>query len=222
MSKSLFIAGTGTEAGKTYVSALIVKALRETGLNAGYYKPVLSGNVRNPDGTFANDATYAARTAGLPDSGVLVSYAYAAAVSPHLAARLEGHPPELAIIQRDYQKLCARFAYLLVEGSGGIVCPLRYDEQKIFMEDVIRKLGLSVLLVAGCALGTLNATVLTVEYLRTRRLPLQGIICNQYRGGVMEDDNIAMLQDLTGTPVIAAVKPNQTALAADALIPLFT
>lgn len=71
--------------------------------------------------------------------------------------------------------------YVTVEGSGGIVCPIRWDErQKILLEDVIKALGLATLVVAGVGLGTINATVLTVEYLRVRGIEVKGVVLNQF------------------------------------------
>jgi dethiobiotin synthetase len=216
MSKNIFITATGTDIGKTYVSALLVKALRSAGHNAGYYKAALSGKL--PDGL--HDAEYVAKIAGLPETPP-VSYIYETPVSPHLASRLEGNPPELAVIQKDFQEVNMCHDYLIAEGSGGIVCPLRYDEKKIFLTDIIKTLGLSVALVAVCGLGTINATVLTVEYLRSQKIPLKGIIFNQYHGGTMEDDNIALLSELTAVPVIAVIKAGEQALNIDAVMPLF-
>lgn len=87
MSKGIFLTGTSTEIGKTFVTALIVKKLHENGLNAGYYKPALSG-AEYVNGTLtAGDAAHVCQTAGLQaEANSLVSYIYETAVSPHLAA----------------------------------------------------------------------------------------------------------------------------------------
>ena len=218
--KSIFVTATGTDTGKTYVSALIIKTLRAAGLNAGYYKAATSGGERLDDGSVRNDATYVAEIAGLPETP-LVSYVYETAVSPHLAARLEGRPPELGVIRNDFQKLGTKHDYVVMEGSGGIVCPLRYDDKVMMLADVIQALGMGVLVVSGCALGSINAAVLTVEYLSGRKIPIKGIVFNRYHGGIMEDDNIEMIKSLTGAPVCAVVFENQQTLDADSLAPLF-
>jgi dethiobiotin synthetase len=207
-SKGLFITATGTDAGKTFVSALIVKKLKSFGLNPGYYKAALSGIIRGPGGSIISDASCVADFAGLEeDPQDLVSYVYETAVSPHLAAKLEGGPPELDVIRRHYQSLSARHDYMVAEGSGGIVCPLRWDETGLLMlEDVIRALDLGVLVVGNCALGGINAAVLTLDYLKARRIPVKGLVINRYRPGVMEDDTIAMIKRLTQTPVAAVIE----------------
>ena len=104
-----------------------------------------------------------------------------------------------------------------LKGSGGILCPLCYDEAKIQLEDVIRELGLACLIVADAGLGTINDVVLTAGYMRARNIPVQGIIFNHYHAGdVMEEDNRNMCESLTGLTVLACVKDGDTELAMEA------
>lgn len=217
MSKGIFITATGTDVGKTYVTALIVKKLRDAGYQAGYYKAALSGAVRNDNGLYIGDAEYVKSIAGLEDDcSNMVSYVYEAAVSPHLAAKIEGNPVELRKIAEDFQQQLGRYDYVTVEGSGGIICPIRYDEeQKIFLEDIIKALSLDVLLVADAGLGTINATVLTVRYLESRHINVKGILLNRYHGGDMEEDNKKMIEAMTGVPVIALVRDGDVELDMD-------
>ena len=158
------------------------------------------------------------RIANLPDTQEqLVSYVYKEAVSPHLAARKEGNPVELAKVKADFEAACARHEFIFAEGSGGIVCPIRYDAQKIFLEDIIKTVNLPILVVTTAALGSINACVLTVEYARSRGLDIRGLIVNRYGSSgnlEMEDDNIRMMQDLTGLEILAKVKDGDTDLGA--------
>lgn len=208
MSRGIFVTATGTDIGKTYVIALIIKKLREAGYNAGYYKAALSGAKRTKDGLHIGDAYHVKTTAKLNcDCNDMVSYVYETAVSPHLAAKLEGNPATLKKIGADYKKQCSKYEYITVEGSGGIICPIRYDnEQHIFLEDIIKELKLSVLLVADAGLGTINSTVLTVRYLESKNIQVKGIILNRYHGSIMEDDNIEMIEAITHIPVIALIR----------------
>ena len=104
-----------------------------------------------------------------------------------------------------------------MEGSGGILCPLCFDERKIQLEDVIREFELSSILVADAGLGTINSVVLTAEYMKAHSLPIKGIIFNHYHpGNIMEEDNIAMCQHMTGLPVIAKVQDHAKDLEIDA------
>ena len=218
MSKGIFITATGTDIGKTFVTALIVKKLRDAGLNAGYYKAALSGAEEQPDGSWLpGDAAYVAKISGMQEKGEeLVSYIYKTAVSPHLAAMREGNPVELDKVKDDFAKAQAKYDYVTMEGSGGIICPIRWDEQHILLEDVIKAVGLGTLVISNAALGSINACVLTIAYLRQKSIPVRGIILNNYDGSdFMQADNKKMMEAFTGVPVLAEVKPNDTELDID-------
>lgn len=216
MNKGYFVTATGTDVGKTFVTALLVKKWRDSGIDAGYYKAALSGAELRDGKWVAGDADYVKRIANLPDSQEqLVSYVYKEAVSPHLAARKEGTPVDLTKVKADFEAACARHEFIFAEGSGGIICPIRYDDQKIFLEDIIKTVNLPILVVTTAALGSINACVLTVEYARSRGLDIRGLIVNRYGSSgnlEMEDDNIRMMQDLTGLEILAKVKDGDTDL----------
>lgn len=213
MSSGLFITATGTDCGKTYITALIVKKLRENGHNAGYYKAALSG----AESVEESDAGYVNAFAGInQDRDTLVSYLYKTAVSPHLAARLEGNPVSLEKVKQDYSAVSEKYDYVTVEGSGGIVCPIRYDEhEKIFLEDIVKTLGLKCLVIADAGLGTINTVVTTCEYMLAHGMQVQGIILNNWNGNTMQLDNRVMIEKITGIKVVAVVKPGDTELDID-------
>lgn len=203
MKHGIFVTGTGTDVGKTYVCALLVKALRESGVDVGYYKAAISGSDSIPE----SDAGYVKKVSGIsqPDH-TLVSYLYHTAVSPHLAAQIERNPVELARVQADFQAVCAQHEFVVMEGSGGIVCPIRHDDKEtIFLEDIILKLGLDTLVVSDAGLGSINAAVLTVSYLRQKHIPVAGLFLNRYRDTPMHADNHTMIASLTGLPVFACI-----------------
>jgi dethiobiotin synthetase len=213
MSKGIFITATGTDVGKTYVSALLLKKLRQAGHNAGYYKAALSGAANIKE----SDAGYVCNIADIkPGDMPLLSYLYHHPVSPHLAAKLEGNPVELKKVLKDYELVKTHYEYVVVEGSGGIVCPLRYEENNhIFLEDIIKALDLNTIIVADAGLGVINAVVLTIEYLKKRNIGICGIILNRYTGGVMQKDNIKMIESITHVPVIALIAPDDSDLQID-------
>jgi dethiobiotin synthetase len=143
-------------------------------------------------------------------------YVYEHAYSPHLASRIEGHPVQMDVVKAGYYKVCSAYDFVTMEGSGGILCPICFDEAKIQLEDVIRELHLPSILIADAGLGTINSVVLTVEYMKAKNLPVKGIIYNHYHGNdVMEDDNIFMCEYMTGLPTLAKVKDGDTELAMD-------
>ncbi len=226
MGKALFITGTGTDIGKTYVTGLIVKRLKEAGFFAGYYKAALSGAELAANGAYLpGDALFVSRMAGIAPTEAIVSYIYRDAVSPHLAAKIENRPLDFEKIERDFLAAKDRFDYLTVEGSGGIICPLRWDNsERVVLDDLIVRLRLSALVVADAGLGTINAAVLTAEHLKARAIPLKGFIFNHWQvGNQMHEDNKKMVEEMTGVPVIACVLQDakDLTLAADALTLLY-
>lgn len=219
MTKKLFITGTGTDVGKTYVAGLLVKALRESGRSAAYYKAAMSGNCRRADGSLIpGDAVQVQAMSGTEQPlDSMCPYLYEAAVSPHLAARMEGNPVDLSVVQETFAAVCQRYEYVTVEGSGGILCPIRFDETKLQLEDIVQALGLSSLLVADAGLGTLNSVALTAAYMRAKGLPVKGILLNHFHpGDPLEEDNKCMCEAMTGLPVLACVRDGDTSLAMDA------
>ena len=220
MSKGIFITGTGTDVGKTFVTALITKKLLEHGLNAGYYKPALSGAECKNGELVPGDADYVCKLSGLEkDPNSLVSYIYETAVSPHLASKIEQKPIEMQKIISDFGKIKESFDYITVEGSGGIVCPLRIDDQTIMLSDVIKALSLDVILVASAALGAINSTVLTVEYAKQNDICIKGVILNCYEAdNFLHEDNKRQIEYITGIPIIACVGSNASGIEIDAEI----
>ncbi len=218
MSKGLFITGTGTDLGKTYIAGLIVKKLADAKQSAAYYKAAMSGNDRRADGSLIpGDALFVQKTAGISQPlEEMCPYVYEHAYSPHLASRIEGHPVQMDVVKAGYYKVCSAYDFVTMEGSGGILCPICFDEAKIQLEDVIRELHLPSILIADAGLGTINSVVLTVDYMKAKNLPVKGIIYNHYHGNdVMEDDNIFMCEYMTGLPTLAKVKDGDTELAMD-------
>ncbi len=218
MSRAIFITGTGTDIGKTYVAGLIVKKLAESGAVAAYYKAAMSGNDRRADGSLIpGDALFVKKTSGISQSlEAMCPYIYENAYSPHLASRIEGNPVQLSVVREGFRRLAAGHDFITMEGSGGILCPICFDEAKIQLEDVIRELNLSSLLIADAGLGTINSVVLTTEYMKARNLPVKGIIFNNYHpGNIMEDDNIRMCEYMTGLSTLAKVSRGDTDLQID-------
>ena len=216
MTKGIFITGTGTDIGKTYVAGLITKKLQDAGLRPAYYKAAMSGNEKRPDGTLIpGDAAHVRSVSGISQPlEEMCPYVYEQAYSPHLAARLEGGPVDPEVILAGWKALWEHYDYITAEGSGGILCPIRLDrEHEIYLEDIIRMLRLPSLIVADAGLGTINSVVLTAEYMQQKELPVRGIIFNNWHpGNVMEEDNLTMCQRLTGLPVIACVRAGDTDL----------
>ena len=209
MSKALFVTGTGTDVGKTYVTALIIKKLYEAGLSAGYYKAAVSGNEYDSDGMLVpGDATYVKRVSGIPQEITqMCPYVYEHAYSPHLASRIEGNSIKLDKVIEGYENVCNEHEFVTMEGSGGILCPLDFDNEKLWLWELVKELSLPCIVVADAGLGTINNVGLTVEFMKQKGIPVKGIIFNHYHpDNIMEQDNLKMCEYLTDVKVIACIE----------------
>lgn len=209
MKKGIFITATGTDVGKTYISALLVKQLREKGLNCGYYKPVLSGAVLKGGELIAGDAEHVIKTAGLAGKSTdKVSYVFLPALSPHLAAKMANTPISLEKLQKDFEIQAASNEFTVVEGAGGIICPLNLEEN-LFMYNLPKAFGLDCLVVADGGLGTINYTFLTVDFMKRLGLNIKGIILNNFDPeSTMHQDNKEVVERICRIKVIGTADKN--------------
>ena len=181
----LFITGTDTEIGKTYVTALIAKSLREQGVRVGVYKPVASGCVVTNDETetdtptlVSEDAVALWEAAGRPDDLQRVCpQLFAAPLAPHLAARAEGKEIDAGLMRDGVNYWRENSDIVLVEGAGGLMSPLGDDE---FVADLAFDLGYPLIVVSPNRLGTINATLQTLITAATFRdgLDVVGVVLN--------------------------------------------
>jgi dethiobiotin synthetase len=179
-----FVTGTDTGVGKTLVCALLA-----AGLGAHYWKPVQSGA---KDGL---DSTAVRKMAGLDKTRVVPeTYMFSEALSPHLAAGIEG-----ARIDIDRFSLSRKPDLLIIEGAGGVMVPLN---ENTLIIDLIKKLSVPVLIVACNRLGVINHTLLTVEALKAAGISILGVILNQ---GI-NYDHARSIEHYANTPVLAQVE----------------
>ena len=218
MGKGIFVTGTGTDVGKTYVTGLIIKKIKENGMTPGYFKAAMSGNEREEDGTLIPGyALWVKNVSGISQSvEEMCPYVYEHAYSPHLASRLEGNHVEMAVVLDNYRKVKEKYDYITVEGSGGILCPICFDEARIGLTDIIDEMELDCILVADAGLGTINSVVLTYEYMKNRNMNIKGMIFNHcIADNIMHEDNIRMCEYMTGLPTLAKVSMGDVDLNID-------
>ena len=214
-NKKLFITGTGTDVGKTFVTGLILKKLKQYGINNAYYKAAMSGNEQRPDGSLIpGDALYVKEVSGISQPlEEMCPFVYKNAVSPHLASQLEGNPVQMNRVLSNFEEVCRKYEYVTMEGSGGILCPICFDKEQLWLSDIIKSCHLGCLLIADAGLGTINDVGLTAFYMKEQGILLKGIIFNHFQpGNLMHEDNLKMCEYLTGTKVAACVKDNDTDL----------
>lgn len=192
--RGLFITGTDTGIGKTVTSALLLAALRQAEIPAGYFKPVQTG------GDLDRDTVARLTGAGDRDLAPPV-YALPLPASPDRAAAAAGVTIRLEAIAAAWRDLPAR--HWVVEGAGGLLVPL---DQTHTMRDLIGRLDLGLLVVASTRLGTINHTLLTLEAARSRGLPIAGLVLN----GPPDPGLAEVLARFDPAPLVAELRPLET------------
>ena len=177
--RGLFITGTGTEVGKTYVAAAIARALAVAGRRVGVYKPAASG-CRLVEGRLESDDELALwEAAGRPgELEQVCPQRFAAPLAPHLAARAEGREIDAALLRRGLDVWTASSEIVVVEGAGGLLSPLSDDE---YVADLAADFGFPLVVVAANRLGTIHQTLATLVVADTFPAPLAvaGVVLNQ-------------------------------------------
>ena len=211
MSSGLFVTGTDTGVGKTLVACALAAALRARGIDVGAMKPVETGI--GPGGPA--DARALADAAGAGDPlETVCPQRFALAAAPAVAAAHAGRCVDLAAIRRAFDALKSRHEWLVVEGAGGLLVPLRDD---FTMGELARELGLPLLVVARAALGTINHTRLTLEAAAARGLRVAGVVISHGPVPIAAADaaNLGALRGALG-PLLCGEVPT---LAAGAAVP---
>lgn len=183
-TRQLFITATDTGVGKTLISGLLLGYLREQGIKTVYQKWVATGC----SGTVADleqVEKLAGRETAPPPLDLQVPYRFSLPASPHLAAERAEREIDPQVLIAAYEGLKESYEILLVEGVGGVLVPLRRD---LLLADLVARLQIPTLLVARSGLGTLNHTLLSLEALRSREIPVLGVL---FTAGHTEDETIA-------------------------------
>ena len=188
--QGLFVTGTDTDVGKTWISSLIARTLRETDVNVGAYKSACSGSEVDSDGTtfWADIRALAEATGNVFPEDRICPQRFNAALAPPVAAEAEGGSIDANLLRTGIEWWRDQVEYLIVEGIGGLLCPLTEDE---VVADLAVDLGMPTLVVARPNLGTINHTLLTIEIARQRGLEVVGIVLNQPLDGSLDIDFVA-------------------------------
>ena len=211
----LVVSGTGTEVGKTVVTAAVAALAASRGERVAVVKPAQTGE---PPGS-TGDLEVIRRLSG---SGAIRTVELARCpdpLSPEAAARTAGRPPlDLAEAAVAVKQLAASADLVLVEGAGGLL--VRYDPAGATIADLAAMLGAPVLVVTTPGLGTLNHTALTLEALSARRLLSAGVVigCWPERPGLAERANLTDLVTIAGRPLAGALPAGAGRLDRDAFL----
>jgi dethiobiotin synthetase len=215
MTRGIFVTGTDTSVGKTWVSAGIMAALQLQGKRVLGMKPVAAGCDETADGLRNEDALLLQQQGSLPmDYALINPYAFAPPVAPHLAAAQASVHIDLERIERYYQTLAEAADAVVVEGAGGWLVPLNERDS---MADLAARLELEVVLVVGLRLGCINHALLTAESIRAHGGKLTGWVANTLDLHMSKlPQNVLSIQQRIGAPLLGLI-PYMGALSVDAI-----
>lgn len=213
MIKGIFVTGTGTDIGKTYVTARLIKQLKDQEIKVVYYKAALSGAKVINNQFILEDMEIVRQYAGLQLDDCKVSFSYIDAYAPHLASKNSNDPVELEVIKKDLRQLEKSHDLVVIEGSGGIICPLRDDGKTIMLSDVMQLANYPLIIVTTSGLGSINSSVLTANYVKQLGLKTLGFIMNMFdKNDILHQDNKLMIEKLSGYPVLGYLERNSSVI----------
>jgi len=203
----LFITGTDTDVGKTYVTAMIAARLHAEGVKVGTYKPACSGSALGDDGrpVWKDIELLREATEEQFDRQRISPQRFSAPLAPPVAAGREGRIVDAGLLRTGAYWWEDRCEFLLIEGVGGWLCPLTDSET---VADLAVDLRVPLLIVARASLGTINHTLLTVEAARRRNVPIAGIVLSEVVAPSNSAEtlaNVAEIEKRCDVPVLGIV-----------------
>lgn len=206
MTQHFWVIGTDTDVGKTLVTTYFMLFFQEKGKNVIPYKPVQTGIIlENSKSDYGDTAFYQSFSKASLKEEHINSYSFIEPASPHYAARLEGKEIKEEVILQHINHLKSIYDYVICEGAGGLYVPLDEKRNYTFL-DLIQQSQLPVVLVARTNLGTINHTLLSLEALKMRNIPIVGIVFNGFEGSSLEKSNIETIQQFVGMPSLIIPK----------------
>jgi dethiobiotin synthetase len=206
MNKGIFITGTDTGVGKTYVAVGLIRAVKEKGLSVCPLKPVETGcRVKNGD-LVPQDTLRLVRASGIKEPmGLVNPFRMRSPLAPSVASEVEGVAINKKRIISAYTRMRGKYDLTVVEGAGGIMVPV---SGKYLFLDLIRDLNIPLIIVARPGLGTINHTLLTIASAMNEKLNVLGVVINyavKKRKGLPEKTNPAVIEKLGGVPLLGTV-----------------
>jgi len=202
--RGMFITATDTGAGKTFVAAMIARSLRANGEVVRACKPVATGADWIDGRWLSQDTRILAEATGDEKYDLITPWTFPTPAAPPVAARLAGVTLRLGELVAAVRRRAALGTMVLVEGIGGLLCPLTDDET---VADLASELALPLLIVARRSLGTLNHALLTLEVAHARRLRVAGVVMCETNpvAGPAEETNVEEMRRRIGVPLLAVV-----------------
>ena len=200
--KSLFITGTDTDIGKTYITAGLAVAFRKMGIDVGVMKPFAAGTAQKK-GYKSEDVVILSRAAQACDPEKLVNpQFFKIPASPYTAWKNLKTKPKILTILSSFKKLTKLHDMMLVEGMGGIMTPILKD---YYVTNLIKEMKIPAVIVTRSKVGTVNHTIMTCKMCEKYKIPVKGIIINNFDDGYPSKELKRDLQNLTGINVLGSI-----------------
>lgn len=200
--KSLFITGTDTDVGKTYVTAGLTVTLRKMGIDVGVMKPFAAGTAQKK-GFKSEDVEILSNAAQVNDPENLVNpQFFKIAASPYTAWKKLKIKPKVSTVLSSFKKLSKLHDTILVEGMGGVMTPIL---KNYFITDLIKEMKIPTIIVTRTKVGTVNHTVMTVKMCQKYKIPIHGIIINNFDNGYPVKQLTSDLENITGINVLGSI-----------------
>lgn len=199
MEKGLFVTGSDTGVGKTVITGAIAAAMKAHGLDVGVMKPVASGAKEREGKLVSDDVVYLKKIIDSTDDDELVNpVCLKPPIAPTIASLKSGVPIDIDRVWRAYEELLNRHDFVVVEGVGGLMVPVN---DTLFVADMVHRMDLPLVIVSRDYLGTINHTLLTVEYARSRNFRIKGIIMNM----IKDNDCVREIEKYSSVPILGAI-----------------
>jgi len=200
--KSLFITGTDTDVGKTYITAGLAVVIRKIGIDVGVMKPFAAGTAKKR-GYKSEDIEILSRAAMTCDPENLVNpQFFRIPASPYTAWKRLKTKPKISTILSSFKKLTKLHDMILVEGMGGIMTPILKD---YFITNLIKEMKIPTVIVTRSKVGTVNHTIMTVKMCEKYKIPIKGIIINNFDKGYPVKELKRDLENLTDVQVLGSI-----------------
>ena len=200
--KSIFITGTDTDVGKTYITAGLAVTLRKMGIDIGVMKPFAAGNAQK-NGFKSEDVEILSKSAQVTDPENLVNpQFFPISASPYTAWKKLKIKPKIPTILKSFKKLSHLHEMLLIEGMGGVMTPILKD---YYISNLIKDMKIPTIIVTRSKVGTVNHTIMTVKFCEKFKIPIKGIIINNFDKGYPVKQLKNDLEGLTGVKVLGSI-----------------
>ena len=200
--KSLFITGTDTDVGKTYITAGLAITLRKMSIDVGVMKPFAAG-VAQKKGFKSEDVEILSNAAQINDSESLVNpQFFPISTSPYTAWKKLKIKPKIPLILSSFKKLSKKHELMLVEGMGGTLTPIL---KNYYITNLIKDMKIPTVIVTRSKVGTVNHTLMTVMMCQKYKIPIKGIIINNFDKGYPINQLKKDLESLTGIKVLGSI-----------------